>query len=173
MKMIIESVSQGNSLAAIILITTTITQGQQNEVHGQIMAFPGGEYLGLSEKCYQPGFPASLIDRNLPEARQEIQVRLYHSSREREQTVGSLACLLRGGASWFLACRECRGVSRGQAGGVARWFAHPFGGAMCSGHAQHPALAPSSQKCSWFSVFLYLVHNLSQLCTHSVVFTLM
>ena len=62
-------------------------------------------------------------------------------------------------------------MSRGQAGGVAWWFAHPFGGAVCRGHAQYLALALSSQKCSWFSVFLYLVHNLSQLCTHSAVFS--
>ena len=29
------------------------------------------------ERCYQPGFWASLIDRNWSEARQEIQARFY------------------------------------------------------------------------------------------------
>ena len=107
--------------------------------------------MGFSKKCYQPGFLPSLIDRNVSETRQEIQVRLYQSSREREQRAGSLACLLKGGASWFLICSE----DRGQAGRVAWWFAHHFGSAMCKGHAQYPASAPSSRK--WQLVFSLFV----------------
>ena len=46
-----------------------------------------------------------------------------------------------------------------------RWFAHPFGGVECRGHAQYPALAPDTllllpalqKRQLVFLVFLYLV----------------
>ena len=53
-----------------------------------------------------------------------------------------------------------------------RWFTHPFGGAVCRGHAQYPAfasdtlfllLALQKRQLGFFLVFLYLfVHNLPQ-----------
>ena len=58
--------------------------------------------------------------------------------------------------------------------GWLRCFAHPFGGGVCKGHGQHPAFAPSSSEVAVvFLVFLYLaVHNLPQLHTRAVIFSL-
>ena len=55
------------------------------------------------------------------------------------------------------------GVNVGVCPGVGpeaglKWFAHPFGGVVCRGHAQYPALLPALQE--WrlgFLVSLYLV----------------
>ena len=54
-----------------------------------------------------------------------------------------------------------------------RWSAHPFGGVLCSGHAQDPAFAPSSSEVAvGFWGFLYLVVcNLPQLYMHTVIFS--
>ena len=54
-----------------------------------------------------------------------------------------------------------------------RWSAHPFGGAVCRGHARYPAFASgSSEVAAGFLVFLYLVvHNLPQLYMHAVIFS--
>ena len=55
--------------------------------------------------------------------------------------------------------------------GWLRCFAHPFGGGVCKGHGQHPAFAPSSSEvAAGVLVFFYFtVHNLPQLCTHTVL----
>ena len=68
---------------------------------------------------------------------------------------------------------EGRGGSRGLAGGVVRWSAHPLGGAVCRAHAQYFAFARgSSEVAVGFLVFLYLVvPNLSQLPMHAVIFS--
>ena len=56
--------------------------------------------------------------------------------------------------------------------GWLRCFAHTFGGVECRGHAQYPAFAlGSSEVAVGFLVFLYLVHNLPQLCMHAVIFS--
>ena len=41
---------------------------------------------------------------------------------------------------------EGRGVSRGQAGGCIRCFAHPLGGGVCRGHTQYLVFVPGSSK---------------------------
>ena len=62
---------------------------------------------------------------------------------------------------------EGRGWSRGQAKERFRWSARPLCGAVCRAHAAYPAFAPcSSEVAVGFLVFLYLVHNLPQLCMH-------
>ena len=45
------------------------------------------------------------------------------------------------------------------------WFAHPFGGVECRGHAQYSDFGPgSSEVAVGFLVFLHLiVHNLPEL----------
>ena len=86
----------------------------------------------------------SPINRNWPEARQEMQARLYWgpccSRGEREQVTVSLARSPRRGRAGSLY-----GVRVGVCPGVElRWFAHPFGGAVRRGHAQYPAFAPNT-----------------------------
>ena len=45
---------------------------------------------------------------------------------------------------------------------------HPLGDAERRDHEQYPAFAPSSLEVAvGFSVFLYLIHNLTQLHAHS------
>ena len=62
---------------------------------------------------------------------------------EREQTTGSLACLLykeRGACTLYGARVEvCSGVRLEV---WLRGFAHPLGGNVCRGHVQYPAFAP-------------------------------
>ena len=68
-----------------------------------------------------------------------------------------------------------RGGSRGWAGGMALGGPPtPFlGGAVCGVHSQYPAFAPSSSEVAvGVLVFLYLVvHDLPQLCLHTVIFS--
>ena len=57
--------------------------------------------------------------------------------------------------------------------GWLRWSAHPFGGVGCRRHVQYATFAPGSSEVTvGFLVFLYLVvHNLPQLCMHTVMFS--
>ena len=57
--------------------------------------------------------------------------------------------------------------------GWLRQFAHPFGGAVCRGHAQYPAFASDpSEVAAGFLVSLYhVVCNLPQLHMHAVIFS--
>ena len=71
--------------------------------------------------------------------------------------------------SWCLIWSE-GGVDPGvMLEGFFGWFAHPLDGAVCGVYAQYPVSAPgSSAMAVVFLVFLYLVHNLSQL--HALIF---
>ena len=56
--------------------------------------------------------------------------------------------------------------------GWLRWSAHPLGGAVCRDHVQDPAFAPdNSEVAVGFLLYLYLVHNLPQLCRRAVIFS--
>ena len=87
--------------------------------------------LRLASLCYQPGFLASLINRNWSDARQEIQARLYWglccSRREQEQVTVSLPGSPRGGGavSWLIIWGERRLWSKGWAGGVTKVVCPP------------------------------------------------
>ena len=74
--------------------------------------------------------------------------------------------------SCLLIWGDGRGGSRGRAGGLLRWFAHPISDTVCRVHVQYPAFAPgSSEVVVEFLIFLYLVvHNLPQLGMHTVIF---
>ena len=58
--------------------------------------------------------------------------------------------------------------------GWLRYFAHPFGGVECRGHAQRPAFAPTSSEVAvgvFWGLFVSFVQNLPQLHMHAVNFS--
>ena len=56
--------------------------------------------------------------------------------------------------------------------GLASMVCHPSGSSVCRYGAQYPALAcHTSELAVGFLVFLYVVHNLSQLCMYTVIFS--
>ena len=109
-----------------------------------------------------------LLNRNWWEAREEIQSRLFLGSccnkGEWEQVTNSLAHLLHKMLRATSLYRvRVEGVSRGQAGGWLRGFAHPLCGIEFWGHVQFLLLLLTPRVCPWlfrsgskgFLVFLY------------------
>ena len=75
---------------------------------------------------------------------------------------------------------EDRGMSRGQSGGVVRWFAHPLGGVEFRGHTQYPAFALDTlfllqalqkRQLGFFCLLVSFVQNLPLLPRCAVVFS--
>ena len=75
---------------------------------------------------------------------------------------------------------EDRGMSRGQSGGVVRWFAHPLGGVEFRGHTQYPAFALDTlfllqalqkRQLGFFCLLVSFVQNLPQLHRRKVIFS--
>ena len=131
----------------------------------------------------------SPVKRKLKEARHQSQASLHWSpccSREGENK--PQAPLLPRGVQGklvptLLPLWGWGDVSRVRAEAVAQVVCKPFGGAVCRGQAQYPAFVPApcfavgslDVAVYWwwfffFLVFLRLVHNLSQLCMHTVIF---
>ena len=95
--------------------------------------------------------------------------------RKQKQVIGALACSL----SWA-GCGQAPPLNGLQVGeepwagpeGWLRRSAHPFGSSVCRYGAQYPVLARrTSELAVGFLVFLYLVHNLPQLCMDTVIFS--
>ena len=64
-----------------------------------------------------------------------------------KKLIGSLACSPRQDEAGSLYAVRAGAGSGVKWEGWRRWFAHPFGGAVCRGHVQYTAFAPNSLKC--------------------------
>ena len=58
--------------------------------------------------------------------------------------------------------------------GCFRWSGHSLGSTVCRGHAQYSICVPSSSKVTagFLGLFVSFVQNLSLLCLHTVIFSL-